>query len=194
METTTVPWKLSIHCAQSQPSFLSTHLTYHLKFALTTIISKSFFTRLKQSGIFTLDFMLILWCFTASIETFLKDLFYLLYMLQGLFVWEYMVLCFGRLLQGRRQDQGDAVTGIVGCLSSYFDSNSGPHDEAMFPSLHCFSSLLLSEISFSFFLFFFIIFHVLCLLCTVFFSFIFYLFLPFMYSRSLVSVWKKQAS
>lgn len=30
-------------CAQSQPSFLSTNWTYHLKFALTTIISKSFF-------------------------------------------------------------------------------------------------------------------------------------------------------
>lgn len=90
-------------CAQSQPSFLSTRWTYYLKFALTTIISKSFFMRLKQSEVFTLDFVLVLRCFVASIETFLKDLFYRIYMLQGLFVWESTVLCFGRLLQERRQ-------------------------------------------------------------------------------------------
>lgn len=45
---------------------------------------------------------------------------------------------------------GDAVAGIVGCLSSCLDSNSGPHDEAVFYSLHCFSTLPLSKFLFSF--------------------------------------------
>lgn len=137
----------------SQPFFLSMPLTYHLKFALTNIISKS----LQETNTvrsFYAGFYVVFVMFHCKHWDIFKG-----FILSYWYVAGAICLCESPrscVFGGHHKEEdsirclGDAVAGIVGCLSSCLDSNSGPHDEAVFYSLHCFSTLPLSKFLFSF--------------------------------------------
>lgn len=185
----------SIQCAQ-----LTAFLSFNAFNLSSEVCSnhyhfKEFFRRLTWSGVFTLDFMLFLWCCIASTETFLKGLFYLIDMLRGLFVCVrvHVPVCLEAITRKK------PVSGVWEMLlqalwAAWVAAWIRTLVLMMKPCFpHCTASQVYHFQNF-FFHFHFLLYSLLCLLCTVFVSFIFYLSVPLMYSRSLVSVWKKQVS